>query len=106
MRITGGGKTHPNLICGVFGFRKRRQIILPEIRTGDRFGIFLKFPVDQPAENKHFADSVSIWRRIVAVAVLNRNQTERGNRKSSLLTHFLLRVGTDRLQNIHPAAGQ
>ena len=58
-------------------FRGELQFVSAEICAAGRFEVFLEFTADQPAENKD--DTIGVGRRIVPIAVLRRNQPQRGD---------------------------
>lgn len=79
VRCGGRVEAHPNLRGGVFLLRQLRQFVSAEIRAAGRFEVFLEFTANQPAKNKDLGDTIGVGRRIVPIAVLRRNQPQRGD---------------------------
>ena len=106
VRCGGRVEAHPDLRGGVLLLRQLRQFVSAEIRAAGRFEVFPEFTANQPAENKDLANAVGVGRRIVPIAVLHRDQPQRGDGQAGFFTNLLFRIGTDRFIHIHPAAGE
>ena len=94
-------KTHSDLLLIVLFCGKSRKIVLRKIIKSRGFDVLLELASYCGAKHKHFANSISIYRKIVFCSVLNGDNAFCDNIQSSLFFYFLDRVFAD--GNIHIA---